>query len=319
MVNNIAGKAIKNIRLSLRQGDLPSMHLFGFGIDPLLVYLEKRLQGILIASLPVHGPTLDPSIPLPPLEERYKVIGYADDVKPAVTNIEEFSMIDYAMALFEKASGCRLHRDPTSKKCKFLPLAKWRNKLKQEDIPCPYMTLTDELDMVGVELRATWTQTRKANGDAVQGRVTNKTNLWRGGKFMPLNMRSWSVNTYCLSKVWFKTHSVDLRAMDINNINRAVKSWLYADMFFKPEERILFRPGNFGGLGMQNVHCKALAGLIRTFLETACNPDFRHSLFHEILFKYHVLEDRSLENPGMPPFYSASFFETIKKYTVNLL
>ena len=313
VVNNIPGKAIKNIRLSLRQGDLPSMHLFGFGIDPLLTYLEKRLEGILIASLPVYGPTLDPSIPMPPHEERYKVIGYADDVKPAVNNMEEFKMIDYAMALFENASGCRLHRDPSSKKCKFLPLAKWRNTLKQEDIPCPYMTLTDELDMVGVELRATWTQTRKANGDAVQGRVTRKTNLWKGGKFMPLNMRSWSANTFCLSQVWFKTHSVDLRTMDVKNINKAVKSWLYSDMFFKPEERILFRPGNFGGLGLQNVHCKALAGLIRSFLETACNPDFRHSLFHEILFKYHVLDDRNLENPGIPPYYSASFFETIKK------
>ena len=181
------------------------------------------------------------------------------------------------------------------------------------------MTLTDELDMVGVELRATWTQTRKANGDAVQGRVTRKTNLWKGGKFMPLNMRSWSANTFCLSQVWFKTHSVDLRTMDVKNINKAVKSWLYSDMFFKPEERILFRPGNFGGLGLQNVHCKALAGLIRSFLETACNPDFRHSLFHEILFKYHVLDDRNLENPGIPPYYSASFFETIKKYTINLL
>ena len=68
-VNNIPGKARKNIRLSLRQGDLPSMHLFGFGIDPLLIYLEKRLEGILIASLPVYGPTLD-NIPMPPHEER---------------------------------------------------------------------------------------------------------------------------------------------------------------------------------------------------------------------------------------------------------
>ena len=33
---------------------------------------------------------------------------------------------------------------------------------------CPCMTLTDELDMVGVELGATWTATRKVNGDALQ-------------------------------------------------------------------------------------------------------------------------------------------------------
>ena len=54
------------------------------------------------------------------------------------------------MELFENASGCRLHRDPTTKKCKFLPLAKWRGSLKQEDIPCSYMTLSDHLEMIGV-------------------------------------------------------------------------------------------------------------------------------------------------------------------------
>ena len=43
VVNNVQGKAVRNIRLSLRQGDLPSMHFFSYGIDPLLTYLEKRL------------------------------------------------------------------------------------------------------------------------------------------------------------------------------------------------------------------------------------------------------------------------------------
>ena len=55
VVNNIHGKAVYNVRLSLRQGDLPSMHLFSYGIDPLLTFLNKRLKGILICSLPVHG------------------------------------------------------------------------------------------------------------------------------------------------------------------------------------------------------------------------------------------------------------------------
>ena len=56
VVNNIQGKAVKNVRLSLRQGDLPSMHFFSYGIDPLLTYLDRRLQGILVSSLPVLGP-----------------------------------------------------------------------------------------------------------------------------------------------------------------------------------------------------------------------------------------------------------------------
>ena len=63
--------------------------------------------------------------------------------------MEEFSLVDRAMHLFETSSGCRLHRDPASKKCKFLPLSRWRGTLQQSDIPCSYMTISDHLDMLG--------------------------------------------------------------------------------------------------------------------------------------------------------------------------
>ena len=313
VVNNICGRAIRNIRLSLRQGDLPSMDLFSFGIDPLLSYLEKRLTGILITSLPVLGPVLPGLPPLDKLEERYKVIGYADDVKPAITSMEEFSLVDRAMHLFETSSGCRLHRDPASKKCKFLPLSRWRGTLQQSDIPCSYMTISDHLDMLGVELRATWTQTRKVNGDEMQDRVAKTSRQWRSGKFMPLTQRSWSLNSFCLPKVWFRTHCVDLRQQDVQKIHSHVKSWLYADQFIKPEEMIMFRPPSYGGLGVHHVKLKAQAALTRTFLETACHPKFRHSLFHTNLFRFHVLDDTTIPDPGLPPFYPKEFFAKIKQ------
>ena len=104
VVNNVWGKSIRNIRGSLRQGDLPSLHLFIHGIDPLLSYLDKRLKGILISSSPVQGPRLFLAPPLKHLEERYRVMGYADDVKPAITNMAEFLLVDKAMSLFEEAS-----------------------------------------------------------------------------------------------------------------------------------------------------------------------------------------------------------------------
>ena len=57
VVNNEQGRPISNKRLSLRQGDRPSGNWFCYGIDPLLVYLEKRLEGILIYSTPISGPS----------------------------------------------------------------------------------------------------------------------------------------------------------------------------------------------------------------------------------------------------------------------
>ena len=54
IVNNMLGRTIGNVRLSIRQGDKASMEWFTYGIDPILTYLKKRLTGILIYSLPVQ-------------------------------------------------------------------------------------------------------------------------------------------------------------------------------------------------------------------------------------------------------------------------
>ena len=96
--------------------------------------------------------------------------------------MEEFILVNDASALFEAASGCKLHRDPISMKCKFLPLGKRRRQLQQTDLTAvgQYFVVSDHLDMVGVKLKATWTHSRKVNGDIVKERVTNTMNPWRG-------------------------------------------------------------------------------------------------------------------------------------------
>ena len=156
VVNNILGKSIQNIYMSIRQGDRQSSNLFCYGIDPHLAWLERRLQGILIYKQHALGPLLPGHIFPPTVETRYKVIGYIDDIKPAITTMNEFLMVDRGSALFEAASGCVLHRDPTSGKVKLLPLGRWKGTLQQEDLPLKYVALSDHLDMVGVQLKATY-------------------------------------------------------------------------------------------------------------------------------------------------------------------
>ena len=58
-------------------------------------------------------------MPLPPLQEHFKLMAYCDDLKPSVSCMAEF-------------------------------------KKTQEEIPLNYMVLSDSLDMVGVEMKATW-------------------------------------------------------------------------------------------------------------------------------------------------------------------
>ena len=75
----------------------------------------------------------------------------------------------------------------------------------------------------------------------------------------------------------------------------------------------MYRPPSYGGLGVHNVKYKAQAGLIKSFLETAGNTKFIPSLYHNLLYRYHVLHETSLPNPGIPPFYSKDFFAKIRQ------
>ena len=313
VINNIPGRGLNNFRETLAQGCPSSMNWFAMAIDPLLVYLERRLEGIPIYSLPVLGPQEEgKSRPLP-LEERYKVYGLADDVKPSVSTMAEFALVDKASELFEQSSGNRLHRDPVKGKCKVLLLGRWRGTVEQTDIGFPHLKITESLAFVGVHLQATWQKTRKENNDELQTRVKSTINSWKSGKFMPLVCRPFSVNSYALSRVWFRTHSVDLRVADINQITSSCKSYIFQDMLEKPSELVLFRKVDDGGLGLHSVKCKALASLITTFIQTAASSRFQQSLYHNSLYRYYCLDDDSLPKPELPPYYSQAFFDHIKK------
>ena len=149
---------------------------------------------------------------------------------------------------------------------------------------------------------------RKDNGEYLQARIKNTVGPWKAGRFMPLTQRAFSANCYGLSKVWFKCSVVNLCVQDLTTITSQIKSWLYQDLLIKPSELVLYRGTEVGGLGLMNVKIRSLALLIRCFLETSTNPNFRHSLLHEHLFRYHVMREHSLPDPGFTPYYDGEFF-----------
>ena len=122
-------------------------------------------------------------------------------------------------------------------------------------------------------------------------------------------------NCYALSKVWFRAKCVDLRVCDIKNITSSCKSWLYQDMFAKPEEMLLHRPHHYGGLGLHSTKYKALAGFITSFIQTAANPSFRSNLLHNLLYRKYVLEEECVPGaPNQPPaYFTQDFFAIIRK------
>ena len=130
---------------------------------------------------------------------------------------------------------------------------------------------------------------------------------------MSLTSRPHSLNTYCLSKLWFRCSSINLRLCDLNKISSNVKAWLFADQLEKPEEFILHRPRKLGGLGLVHVQSKAMPLLITSFLETAINLNFQRNLYHHALYLWNIEEIRSIPAPAQSPFYDDKFFDYIKE------
>ena len=105
---------------------------------------------------------------------------------------------------------------------------------------------------------------------------------------------------------------MDLRVGDQQKITSNVKSWLYADQLVKPEEIVLYKGRQEGGLSLINVKFRAMAELIKAFLDTAINPNFRRNIFHQALYCWHVEGIRSIPDPGRPGYYSTEFFDAIR-------
>ena len=180
------------------------MTLFAYRIDPHLIRLLEKLQGITLYSTPTLGPVLQGQPPLPPYKETYKVTGYADDCKPAITTMAEFKIVEHETRLFEAASGSMLHRDASSSKVKFLPLGRWKGTLQQEDLPleCQYIAISEFLDMLGATLYSSFTKTRQVSGEKMTKCFRETSGPWKL-RHMVMTQRPFSVNTCLLPKAWF--------------------------------------------------------------------------------------------------------------------
>ena len=92
-----------------------------------------------------------------------------------------------------------------------------------------------------------------------------------------------------------------------------MKSWLFADQLEHPEEIVLHRPRESGGLGLYNVKYRAMAELIRSFLETAVHPSFITNQYHHALYLWHVESARNIPQPPMSTYLSEELFTNIRQ------
>ena len=80
------------------------------------------------------------------------------------------------------------------------------------------------MDILGVKLYARYASTRAENGEILVKKVSDIINRWKSGKFLPLTDRPKSVNTFALSKLWYRAAAIDFKNGDIEKIESKIKS-----------------------------------------------------------------------------------------------
>ena len=118
------------IQCGVRQGCPLSMIFFVLCLNPLLYYLDERLQG-----LRAHG-----------TQRKTTVIAYADDVSILVTSQEDVRTVRDAIAYYEKATGANLNVAKSSA----LAVGTWDTASVIMGIP-----YSEELKILGVKMRNT--------------------------------------------------------------------------------------------------------------------------------------------------------------------
>ena len=85
------------------------MLLYILYIEPLLVYIEKRVLGYRINNL----------------QPQQSLEAYCDDVNIVTSNLEDLNVVDRAVCEFEVCSGAILSRNM---KCKIMGIGAWKDR-----------------------------------------------------------------------------------------------------------------------------------------------------------------------------------------------
>ena len=169
--------------------------------------------------------------------------------------------------LFEKARGCKFHRDPLSLKCRITPLGKWKEWLTQDNVPLPFHQISHHLEVLGVTIFESWSKTRQTAGEILKKKIKNIRDAWRGGRFYDFLLRPHTVNTYMFSNVWHQASCINMLCCNMEKIQSEGNDYVYADCYMRPEKAVNYLKKHVGGLDINHVKSKARALFVKNLLE----------------------------------------------------
>ena len=216
-----------SLSFSIRQGDPLAMLLFIIYLEPLLIYLEKRITGCILPSLK----TTD---------------AFCDDLNVMTSKEEDLYVIDAAVKKFESFSGAILSRN---RKCEILGLGQWKGKTRW---PLHYLRPVEETKVFGIFISNSYRQMLKRNWEERVKKFENVLLSWNGRHFESIYQRVEIVKTFALSRLYYLASILPLPQTTATRIEKGIGKFIWSAsgkiLRVKMEEMKL--PVDKGGCGL---------------------------------------------------------------------
>ena len=216
------------LTFSIRQGDPLSMLLFIIYVEPLLMFLKKKVGGVRVGAIT----QIDES--------------YCDDINLMVNSLKEFKTIDDAFTKFEDMSGAILSRN---QKSKVLGLGTWVGK---KDWPLLWLKTVLEVKVFGVKILASYKDIISINWDYRFKKFEDVVISWSSRVLDSLSQRIEVLKVFALSRLWYLASALPIKKGMVKKLEKVCGRfiWNQSGRILRIKMDELKKPRLEGGLAM---------------------------------------------------------------------
>ena len=260
-------KAIE-VSFSIRQGDPLAMILYIIYIEPLLLYLERVLVGLKVASIPQC------------------VEAYCDDVNILTNSMSDFLVVDAAVRKFEAVSGAILSR---AKKSTVIGFGSWKDRTAW---PLDYLKTVKEVKIFGIFFMDSYRSMIKKNWEFRFERFQDVIKSWSPRILETLVQRVEVVKVFALSRVYYVASILPIRVTMIKKFEKVIGSFLWnaSGKVLRVPIGELYNCIEAGGLGLPSIQSMGNSLLLSQLLRLLKSGDTK-SMEHVDYWMGEILGD----------------------------
>ena len=259
-----------NLLFSFRQGDPISMMLYLIYIEPLLVMLGNKLQGLRFP----HFQEIDDD--------------YCDDVEILVEREEDLITAEEIFRKFESCAGAMLNR---SSKSKIMGIGGFQGR---NIWPLPWLKVEERLKIFGIYIYPTFEKILEENWSELLNKFRGKLYSWNLRSLDTFQQRVDVLQIFGTSKLWYLCQVLPLPPKFASKFESIMWKFVWVGKLEKLALDETKNPRDQGGLNIVCIRSKADALFLRQTCRMLAEPDlnsFKHLKYWVGLYLQDALPD----------------------------